>query len=39
MTTAGDKGEVGGLGVLRNRIVVLRNRIVEDFKPDPANTR
>lgn len=32
MTTAGDKGEVGGLGV-------LRNRIVEDFKPDPVKTR
>ena len=31
MTTAGDEVEVEGLGV-------LRNRIVEDFKPDPVNT-
>lgn len=32
MTTAGDEVEVGGPGV-------LRNRIVEDFKPDPVKTR
>lgn len=32
MTTAGDEVEVGGLGV-------LRNRIVEDSKPHPVHTR
>jgi hypothetical protein len=32
MTTAGDEVEVEGIGV-------LRNRIFEDFKPDPVKTR
>ena len=32
MTTAGDEVDVEGIGV-------VRNRIVEDFKPDPVKTR
>ena len=38
MTTAGDEVEVEGLGVLRNRIVVLRPARRRICKPDLVNT-